>query len=154
MNAQHRSNAKRWVQPCDKCMQDLDRDPKSEPNLILTTMAQITGAWTTTDTELLQTLQPFHIWASDFYEQRLNWRNKQPVTILELKVRETAEPIMLKSLPAYWGCFSWVDLQVQKQQSDQMWETASPVFSSEQFANLQSSLRNKLKNLERIYEIL
>lgn len=65
-------------------------DPKAQQQLSFPFAAQITGAWTTMDTNVLPAVQPLHICAPGFLENRLRWRAAQPLTILELRVMRCA----------------------------------------------------------------
>lgn len=50
-----------------------------------TSLCAVTGAWSTHDTSVFNALDAFHVWGGDFVEVRLKWRQKQPVTLLELR---------------------------------------------------------------------
>lgn len=80
-------------------------EPKTSPSLALATWCQVTGAWTTYDPEVLTALDPLHIWTQDFIETRLKWRAKQPITVLELRAWQLAQPFQLQ---VGGGCASWV----------------------------------------------
>ena len=69
----------------DKYRAQCAADPRASPMLALSCWAEVTGAWTTTDTGALPALHPLHIHGDAFLEARLRWRPKQPITILELR---------------------------------------------------------------------
>lgn len=65
---------------------ELDYDPRTLQELEFTCLAQATGAWTTTDKDVLKKLSTSSsIWTDDFLEARLRWRAQQPLTLLEIR---------------------------------------------------------------------
>ncbi|EFJ49681.1 hypothetical protein VOLCADRAFT_89645 [Volvox carteri f. nagariensis] len=82
-------------------------EPKSESVLRLPYVAQVTGAWTTYDSQVLPVLDDFHVWTEQFIETRLKWRANQPITVMELRCWRLAQPLELPVTESLFGCFSW-----------------------------------------------
>lgn len=86
--------------------------PKDVEQLPLQYYAEVTGAWATKDPQVLQVLEPLHVYAEGFLETRLKWRAKEPLTLLELRCYTLQQPLMIpvEQRESYFGCFSWVEL--------------------------------------------
>ena len=110
-------------------------------------LAEVTGAWTTTDPDVAQKLSDFHIYGPEFSQQRLSWRHKQPVTILELRARQAQQPLVLPAKSGYWGCFSWVDLDIDPLYTEQIWDDAIPALNPDCCTQLQQLLRQRLQHV-------
>lgn len=134
--------------------QDLATDPRSQPEVQLRSLAEVTGAWSTTDKGVLQSLSAFHVWGPAFNAQRLGWRHQHPVTVLEMRVRNLLHPVSLASVPEYWGCFSWVKIHLGLAATEAAWSQAVPALSDSQFSKLQQALRHQLSALTNIQSLL
>lgn len=119
----------------------MEKDAKEEEELLLDTWVKVTGLWTTSSMETLLALDKFHIWSEEYLQNRLSWRSKQPVTILELQCFRLEQAIKLKNRPEIWGCFSFADLN---DMSLDHLEYLSPVSSQEVFWEKQKALRAEL----------
>ena len=128
-------------------LQELDSDPKSHSHLRLQVLAEVTGAWSTTDPQVLEALSAFHLWGPEFSDQRLGWRHRQPVKILELRAKSARSPLVIPSLAEYWGCFSWVNLPVDPAFTETAWHQATPALTADSFALSQQALREQVVNL-------
>ena len=143
-------------------------DPHAHPQLSFPTAATVTGAWTTFDPAVLALLDALHVWAPGFLENRLRWRERQPITVLELRARRLAPPLVLPPQEHFWGCFSWVDLgsqqqhpqqaqhpqQEQPQQQQQTILTAgTPALDDAAFAARQRLCREQLGQLPDLREL-
>lgn len=53
----------------------------------LAALADVTGAWTTTDENVLAASHDLHVWSDEFLEKRLKWRQTQ---VREIKKRPEA----------------------------------------------------------------
>ncbi|KAJ9522626.1 hypothetical protein QJQ45_019704, partial [Haematococcus lacustris] len=71
-------------------------EPKQQSVLELSSWVQVTGAWVSHDERLLDSLEDQHIWSRAFLEARLQWRAKQPLTLLELRTWNFAQPLQLQ----------------------------------------------------------
>jgi hypothetical protein len=72
--------------------------------------AQITDILTVTETESVNQLLPYHIWNEKLASDRLNWKPKQPLYLLLLRVYLLPEPLHISYSSTYGGCQSWIDL--------------------------------------------
>ena len=64
---------------------DCQKDPKTQSALDFYCLAEVTGAWATTDPDVLAALTALHIYGPNFLDARLRWRPTQPITVLELR---------------------------------------------------------------------
>jgi len=72
--------------------------------------ADVIGTATVTDVAALDALDGKLIWTADYAESRLNWKHRDPLWILALRVHRLVEPITVPWHESYGGCTSWVDL--------------------------------------------
>jgi hypothetical protein len=72
--------------------------------------ADVTGVALLTDPEQLAALDSKLIWTLDYAESRLNWKKRDPLWVLVLRVHRFSEPITVPWSEDYRGCTSWVDL--------------------------------------------
>ncbi|WP_346292590.1 DUF1802 family protein [Sphaerothrix gracilis] len=73
--------------------------------------AEITDVLQTSQESSLAALQPFHIWQPQFAAERFNWKPKQPLYILLLRVYRLPQIVEILYHPSYGGCRSWTELQ-------------------------------------------
>ena len=125
-------------------VQALQLDPKQDKQISLSVAAEVTGGWQTNDADVLLSLSAFHIWSDAFILNRLGWRKSQPVTILELKCSRLKKTLHLPQNEAYWGCFSFVDLDGSEMPGEG-WQELVPVLSDEDFLKKQAALRTVLR---------
>jgi hypothetical protein len=69
-----------------------------------------------------------HIWAKPLIDMRFDYRPKNPLYLLVVRVYRLPEPRTIDNLPAYAGCKSWVPLDAPLR-----CEGAEPVLSEQQF---------------------
>ncbi|HEX2738742.1 MAG TPA: DUF1802 family protein [Acidimicrobiia bacterium] len=72
--------------------------------------ADIVGVATLTEPEHLAALDSKLIWASEYAASRLNWKRRDPLWVLALRVHQLCEPIVVPWREEYGGCTSWVEL--------------------------------------------
>jgi hypothetical protein len=129
-------------------------DPRNDPILSFSVIAEVTGAWATTDPSVLAALAPLHIYGDGFLDARLRWRPTQPLTVLELRARALAVPLTVATQEDFWGCFSWVDLPGEGLQSlDSLLEAGTPALSDAAFAEKQATCRSALATLNDLIEL-
>lgn len=129
-------------------------DPRHEPTLSFSCVAEVTGAWATTDPAVLAALAPLHIYGDGFLGARLRWRPTQPITVLELRARALAAPLTVPSQEEFWGCFSWVDLPGEGAGSlEAMAQAGTPALSDAAFAERQATCREALATLNDLREL-
>jgi len=77
----------------------------------------VIGGWadviahaTIDDDAALATLDSKHIWTDAYAQSRLNWKARQPLWVLVLRVHRLLEPIAIPDRSEYHGCTSWMSL--------------------------------------------
>ncbi|GFE72021.1 DUF1802 family protein [Chroococcus sp. FPU101] len=86
-------------------------NPGWHPETIkISSWAQITDILTVTEEETVTRLLPYHIWNEKLVSDRLNWKPKQPLHLLLLRVYLLPEPLSIFYDATYGGCQSWIDL--------------------------------------------
>jgi hypothetical protein len=129
---------------------------KEVEQLPLQYYAEVTGAWTTKDPQVLNVLEPLHVYAEGFLETRLKWRAKEPLTLLELRCYRLQQPLLLpvKQREQYFGCFSWVQLEAADvvpvgaaEKGPNVWELEAAL-TDDEFVQRQGVLRAGLQQLQ------
>jgi hypothetical protein len=72
--------------------------------------ADIVGVATITEPEQLEALDSKLIWTFEYAESRLQWKKRQPLWVLAMRVHRLLEPLEVPWREEYGGCTSWVDL--------------------------------------------
>ena len=136
-------------------MQELAYEPKELRSLRFRQWAQVTGLWSTSDPNVLARLDAHHIWAPAFLESRLRWRERQPITVLELRVHTLAAPLELPPREEYWGCFSFVALEQDgaPERAAAALSAAAPALDDVAFAARQAEVREVLAGLAELQEL-
>ncbi|GLC35562.1 hypothetical protein PLESTB_000193600 [Pleodorina starrii] len=137
----------------ERYTQAMKLEPKSESVLCLPYVAQVTGAWTTYDPQVLPVLDEFHVWTEQLLDARLKWRPKQPITVMELRCWALRSPLELPVNESLFGCFSWVDVAQQLRREagldlDLDLGGAAPVVGDSDFAARQQRLRAALRRIQ------
>jgi len=92
---------------------DLLRSIPDRPDdgpVVLTSFAEVAGAYEVSEAEELEALDPHHVWTHEYAESRLKWRPKKPLTVLVLRTFLLPETVELAYQPEYGGCKSFIDL--------------------------------------------
>lgn len=134
-----------------KFSKELQYNPRTQPYIELSVYAQVTGVWRTFNPDVSGLLESFHVWGPDFLESRLKWREKQPITVLELRAYRLHDPVVLTQQDNFWGCFSWLDLPnscLRHATKDQILGQMSPALSDAAFAERQLECRDILTAIE------
>ena len=79
--------------------------------LRFSSFAEVEGAYEISEAEELSTLDPHHMWTSEYAESRFRWRPKKPLTVLVLRAYLLPETVELPYTDEYGGCKSWIGLQ-------------------------------------------
>jgi|SRR5829696_6758073 hypothetical protein len=82
--------------------------PVGEP-ITIPGWAEIVGVATLTDPDQLARLDSKLIWTFDYAESRLQWKKRQPLWVLAMRVHRLLEPLEVPWREEYGGCTSWVD---------------------------------------------
>lgn len=129
-------------------------DPRNDSTLFFSVVAEVTGAWATTDPAVLGALAPLHLYADGFLDARLRWRPTQPLTVLEVRARALAAPLAVSTQEEFWGCFSWVDLPIDGIESvEALLKAGTPALSDAAFAEKQATCREALAALSDLVEL-
>ena len=72
--------------------------------------AEVTDVALITEAEDVAALDGKSIWTADYAESRLNWKSRDPLWVLLLRVHRLLEPINVEWNDDYGGCTSWVPL--------------------------------------------
>lgn len=81
-----------------------------EDQLELPGWAEITHVITLNDKNALMRLNPWHIWNSDFIEQRWNWQPQKTLFIMLLRSHRLSSPVQILNHASYSGCRSWIQV--------------------------------------------
>ncbi len=72
--------------------------------------ADVVGVAKITEPEHLEVLDSKFIWTLDYAASRLNWKKRDPLWVLALRVHVLDDAIEVPFREEYGGCTSWVDL--------------------------------------------
>jgi hypothetical protein len=72
--------------------------------------ADVVGAASLTEPEQLAALDSKFVWTHDYAASRLNWKKRDPLWVLALRVYRLDEPVVVPWREEYGGCTSWIDL--------------------------------------------
>ncbi len=92
----------RWIEPVPA--------PSTPGDFVVGGWADVVGAATTSDPEVLDALDGKVIWSRKYVETRFNWKKRDPLWILALRVHRLVEPVTVPYRDSYGGCTSWVEL--------------------------------------------
>ncbi|WP_107667583.1 DUF1802 family protein [Cyanothece sp. BG0011] len=78
--------------------------------ITINSWANITTVFQVKEFSKIKQLYPYHIWTENFVEERFNWKAKQPIFVLLLRVFLLPQPVMIPYHSSYGGCRSWIQL--------------------------------------------
>jgi hypothetical protein len=83
----------------------------AEPEKItLRAAGEVTDIVQLKNREQMDRLDDEHIWTSPLIDMRFNYRPKNPLYLLLVRVHRLAAPVTVDNTPEYAGCKSWVPL--------------------------------------------
>jgi len=123
-------------------LRDIPSRRDDEP-IVLTSLAEVVGAYEISEPEALAALEPHHMWSREYAEKRFRWRPKKPLTVLVLRTHLLPEPVELPYSESYGGCKSWVELESQV-----LIEGATPALGERDFEELAAPALEVLQDLE------
>ncbi len=82
----------------------------SPGDFVISGWADVVGAATTSDPEVIAKLDGKVIWSREYIETRFKWKPRDPLWVLALRVHRLHEPIAVPYRAEYGGCTSWVEL--------------------------------------------
>jgi hypothetical protein len=84
----------------------------AEPETVtLRAAAEVSDIVQLKDRAQMDRLDAEHIWTPPLIDMRFNYRPKNPLYLLLLRVWRLATPVTIDNTPEYAGCKSWVPLQ-------------------------------------------
>jgi hypothetical protein len=76
----------------------------------ISSWAKITDILQVSEQSTIAALLPYHIWNEQFATERFNWKPRQPIYVLLLRVYRLLEPLKISYHQEYGGCRSWINL--------------------------------------------
>ena len=104
--------------------------------------ADVVAVATLTEPDELDRLASKLVWTSDYADSRLQWKRRDPLWVLALRVHRVREPISLPWREEYGGCTSWVELDGLP--DDPAAVPSEPALSDESFAARLRLVENEL----------
>ena len=81
-----------------------------------------------TEADVVERLNPFHIWEKDYIVKKVRWKPRSPLYVICLRVYRLANPQSIPYSETYGGCRSWVSLE-----TDVLLEESTPALDDESF---------------------
>lgn len=78
--------------------------------ILINGWAKITEILQVSEQSTVNALLPYHIWNEQFAAERFNWKPRQPLYVLLLRVYQILEPMQISYQQEYGGCRSWINL--------------------------------------------
>ncbi|AFY77732.1 MAG: DUF1802 family protein [Hydrococcus sp. C42_A2020_068] len=72
--------------------------------------AEISNVFCVSEASVVDRLLPYHIWNERLASDRFNWKPRQPLYVLLLRVYRLPQPQMVSYSQEYGGCKSWIEL--------------------------------------------
>lgn len=72
--------------------------------------AQVVATATIAEPEHLEALSGKVVWTDEYAATRLQWKRRDPLTVLVMRAHRLADPIVVEWDDRYGGCTSWVEL--------------------------------------------
>jgi hypothetical protein len=119
-------------------------DLSDDGPLRFSSFAEVVGAYEASETQELTSLDPHHMWSSEYAESRFRWRPKKPLSVLVLRTYLLPEAVELPYVDEYGGCKSWIWLQEAVSV-----EGARPALLEEDFDRLVGPAVGMLEGFER-----
>ena len=94
--------------------------------------AEVVGAINLSEPDHLAKIDGKMIWTGDYAASRLEWKRKDPLWVLALRVHRLDEPITVTWRDEYGGCTSWVNLSGLP--DDPRFLAGEPALTDESFA--------------------
>lgn len=86
--------------------------------------------------KVIDSLSPFYVWTTDYAQKRLNWRPRQPLQLVLLRVHRIPRPVTVRVREEYHGGPSWAEID-----RDLPFE-GTPVMSDEEFEFASAEIRS------------
>lgn len=117
--------------------QDLLRDGGiPQPDRVrIRAWAEVAEVLTIDSPKTIDGLSPFYIWTADYAQERLNWRPRQPLHLVLLRVHRIPRPVTVRVREEYHGSPTWAEID-----RDLPFE-GTPVMSDEEFEFASAEIR-------------
>lgn len=102
----------------------------------INSIADITDIFQVSDSDVVRSLLPFHIWNDRFVKERLKWKPRSPLYLLLLRVFRLPQSQKIAYQEAYGGCRSWIEIE------DVAVDHAIPVLSEAKYQERVSEIRS------------
>jgi hypothetical protein len=122
----------------------VDTTEPDDDSITVSAWADVVGVATLTEPEQLDALEGKQIWTADYATSRLQWKKRDPLWILALRVHRLLEPITIPYRDEYGGCTSWVTLDGLP--ADPASLSGEPALSDVAFEARLKGLRDALPN--------
>lgn len=76
----------------------------------ISSWAKITNILQVSDVLTVTKLLHYHIWNEQFVSERFNWKPRQPLYIILLRIYRLPAAVIIPYRQEYGGCRSWIDL--------------------------------------------
>ena len=87
----------------------ISQDPPSDA-ITFSHWARVEEVIELAEQDRVDALLPHHIWTEDYFQKRLHWKPRHPLSVMLLRVYRMEEPIRVPYVSYYGGCKSWVEL--------------------------------------------
>lgn len=98
--------------------------------------AEVADQITIESPKVIDALSPFYVWTTDYAHQRLNWRPRQPLELVLLRVHRIPRPVTVRVREEYHGGPNWAEID-----RDLPFE-GTPVMSDEEFGFASDEIRS------------
>ena len=118
-----------------------DASPVGQP-ITVRGWADIVDIATITDPEHVDALDSKLVWAREYVESRFNWKARDPLWVLVMRVHRLDDPLTVPWKDTYGGCTSWVTYDGLP--ADPATLRAEPVLSDVAFEAKHKGIRDAL----------
>lgn len=105
----------------------------------ISSWAEITDTFLVAHEAAIAALFPYHIWNEKFVSERWQWKAKQPLFILLLRIYQLPQIHEIPYRSEYGGCRSWIDLAEAIEIQDSV-----PVLSEVEYHQQAAAIRNAI----------
>ncbi len=97
--------------------------------------AEVAELITIDNPKIVDGLSPFYVWTTDYASKRLNWRPRNPLQLVLLRVHRIPRPVTVRVREEYHTSRSWVEID-----RDLPFE-GTPVMADEEFERASDEIR-------------
>jgi len=104
--------------------------------------AQISHIFQVSTEPAVNALLPYHIWNAQFIRERFNWKPRQPLYVLLLRVYRLSQAQIIPYRLEYGGCKSWINLA-----EEIAGDEAAPVFPDTEYVQQVTEIQGKVEEM-------